>query len=108
MAVLGAVLSARVSEDVRSGLARLGVEADAHQSHSIPDLSALPGPVRAVFEGAFGEATGYLFLMAVPVAALALVAVSFIREVPLRTRLEMEARDTPDGPESVVVRGAES
>lgn len=46
--------------------------------------------------------------MAVPVAALALVAVSFTREVPLRTTFEMEARDTPDGPEPVVVRGTES
>ena len=43
--------------------------------------------MRAVFEHAFGEATGHLFLVAVPFAVLALVCVLFIREVPLRTTI---------------------
>ncbi len=66
-------------------LAELGEPVDPHQTGGIPDLSALPAPVRAIFEGAFGEATGHLFLVALPFAALALVCVLFIKEVPLRT-----------------------
>lgn len=90
VSALGAVLSAQVAAKVTSGLAALGIRTSAHQSHEIPDLGALPGPVRAVFEHAFGSATGELFLIATPFAALALVAVLFIREVPLRTTIERE------------------
>ena len=64
--------------------------ATARSSHSIPDLATLPAPVRAVFEHAFGEATGHIFLVAVPFAVLALVCVLFIREVPLRTTILRE------------------
>ncbi|MFL6155831.1 MAG: MDR family MFS transporter [Marmoricola sp.] len=88
VSALGALLSAQVSTKVTSGLAAIGVPTSGHQSHEIPDLSALPGPVRTVFEHAFGSATGELFLVATPFALAALVAVLFIREVPLRTTLE--------------------
>ena len=57
------------------------------ESHSIPDLDPLPGPVRAIFEQAFGEATGHIFLVAVPFAVAAFFCVLFIREVPLRTTI---------------------
>ena len=46
----------------------MGVTEDARGSHQIPDLATLPGPVRAVFESAFGDATGHLFLVALPFA----------------------------------------
>ncbi|MFL6022324.1 MAG: MDR family MFS transporter [Marmoricola sp.] len=89
VSALGALLSAQVSDKVTAGLTALGVPTSGHQSHQIPDLSALPAPVRAVFEHAFGSATGELFLVATPFALAALVAVLFIREVPLRTTLEV-------------------
>jgi len=87
VAALGAVLSHQVSARVTTGLAELGAPADTHQSHQIPDLSTLPAPIRDLFQMAFGEATGHLFLVALPFAALALVCVLFIREVPLRTTI---------------------
>lgn len=85
VSALGALLSHQVAEKVTSGLAALGIATSGHQSHSIPDLRTLPAPVREVFEHAFGASIGELFLVAVPFAALALVCVLFIREVPLRT-----------------------
>jgi hypothetical protein len=90
VSALGALLSAQVADKVSAGLSRLGIADGGHESHEIPDLSALPGPVRDVFEHAFGASTGELFLVATPFAVLALVAVLFIREVPLRTTI---ARD---------------
>jgi len=87
VAALGAVLSHQVSARVTSGLTDLGAPADAHQSHQIPDLATLPAPIRELFQMAFGEATGHVFLVALPFAALALVCVLFIREVPLRTTI---------------------
>jgi len=99
VSALGAVLSHQVAADVRSGLAALGISTDSHQSHQIPNLASLPEPVRAVFEQAFGQATGHIFLVAVPFAVAALACVLFIREVPLRTTI-MRADEI--APEAIV------
>lgn len=88
VSALGALLSAQVAGKVTAGLERLHVPMSSHQSHEIPDLSKLPAPVRQVFEHAFGTSTADLFLIAAPFALAALVAVLFIREVPLRTTIE--------------------
>ncbi|HSE71778.1 MAG TPA: MDR family MFS transporter [Nocardioidaceae bacterium] len=89
VSVLGAILGHRVSDSVTAGLHRLGVPpGGSGDSRSIPDMSTLPHPVRAVFEHAFGEATGHIFWVAVPFAVAALVLSLLIREVPLRTTIE--------------------
>ena len=91
IAALGAVLAHQVADSVRAGLTQLAAsnpEAAAslgHDTGNIPDLSTLPAPVRAIFEAAFGDATGHIFLVALPFAVGALVAVLLIKEVPLRT-----------------------
>jgi MFS family permease len=91
VSALGTALSHRVGAGVTSGLERLGITPPAEGgSTSIPDMSTLPAPVRLVFEHAFGDATGHIFLLATPFAVLALIAVLFIREVPLRTTIERE------------------
>ncbi len=95
VAALGAVLSHQVSTQVTAGLGQMGLAANAQQSHDIPDLSTLPAPVRALFQQAFGDATGHLFLVALPFAVVALVCVVFIREVPLRTTILREDEVTP-------------
>ncbi len=90
VSALGAVLSAQVTTSVTKGLAALGVSAAGGSDSAIPDMASLPAPVRTVFEAAFGDATGHVFLIAVPFAVIALVAVLFIREVPLRTTIDRE------------------
>ena len=100
VSVLGALLAHQVSAKVMTGLTEMGVDT-THQSGAIPDIDALPAPVRALYETAFGEATGHIFLAAVPFAVLALVCVLFIKEVPLRTTLEM-ADETPTEQDEVV------
>lgn len=91
VSVLGAVLSHHVTADVTTGLARIGVPATSGSGSSgIPDMATLPAPVRAVFEAAYGQGIGTLFMIAAPCALVALVAVLFIREVPLRTTIERE------------------
>ena len=89
VAALGAVLSHQITQKVTAGLSAMGVDT-SHQGGSIPTLDALPGPVRVLYQGAFGEATGHLFLTAAPFALLAFVCVLFIKEVPLRTTLDHE------------------
>jgi EmrB/QacA subfamily drug resistance transporter len=96
VSALGAVLSHHVTTGVTEGLAKLGVQpGSGHGASTIPDMSTLPAPVRAVFESAFGDATGQLFLIAAPCALIALIAVLFIREVPLRTTIERDDEAAP-------------
>ena len=96
IAALGAVLAHQVADAVRAGLtelarahpttaARLG-----HETGTVPDLASLPEPVRPIVQAAFGDATGHIFLVAVPFAVAALVAVLLIKETPLRTTVRRE------------------
>ena len=70
---------------------------------STPATRAAPSPTSTrcprrsgtLYEHAFGEATGHIFLVSVPFAVLALVCVLLIREVPLRTTLDADGRREP-------------
>jgi MFS family permease len=96
VSALGAVLSHQVATSLGGG----------HQSHSIPDLDTLPAPLRAAVEAAFGEATGHIFMVAVPFAVAAFVCVLFIREVPLRTTIQ-RADEIPSAPVGELASPAE-
>jgi EmrB/QacA subfamily drug resistance transporter len=96
IAALGAVLAHQVADAVQAGLTKLlathpeYASAVSHDTGSIPDVSDMPAPVRMVFESAFGDATGHIFLVALPFAIGALIAVLFIKEVPLRTSVKRD------------------
>ncbi|MFC8449063.1 MFS transporter [Kitasatospora sp. NPDC057223] len=87
VSALGAVLAAHVKTYTAEGLAGLGV-ASAGGDGSLPDVRTLPAPIAHVIEGAYGHATGGVFLIAAPVALIALIAMVFIKETPLRTGQE--------------------
>ncbi|WDZ87426.1 MDR family MFS transporter [Micromonospora cathayae] len=85
VSVLGAVLGHRVKDYLADGLTRLGVPASGTaDGGTLPDVHTLPGPIRTVVESAYGHGAGDIFLAAAPFALIALIAVSFIKEVPLR------------------------
>jgi EmrB/QacA subfamily drug resistance transporter len=84
VSALGAVLSSRVARYTAEGLAAIGVHGPANGG-GIPRLSTLPAPVRAIVEDAFGHGIGNAFAYAAPAAFVALIAILFIKEVPLRT-----------------------
>ncbi len=96
IAALGAVLAHQVADSVKSGVAELAStnpEMAAGMSHStggVPDVSSLPAPLQMIVESAYGDATGHIFLVALPFAVAALAAVLFIKEVPLRTSVKRE------------------
>lgn len=106
IAALGAVLAHQVADAVQSGLTRLlathpeYASAVSHDTGSIPDVSDLPAPVRVIFESAFGDATGHIFLVALPFAVGALIAVLFIKEVPLRTSVKREDELAAEAPQA--------
>ncbi|MGS2614729.1 MFS transporter [Micromonospora sp. LZ34] len=85
VAALGAVLAHKVNDYLAEGLAALGIPSSRSGSGgTLPDVHTLPGPIRGVVEGAYGHAAGDIFLVAAPFGLIALIAVCFIREVPLR------------------------
>ncbi|GGO72519.1 MDR family MFS transporter [Nocardioides deserti] len=102
VSALGALLAHQVSDSMAEGLRRLGVDPSAGGGRgSIPDLSELPPPIRALYETSFGDATGHLFLVSVPFALVALLCVLFIKEVPLRTTTADEPSAETVVPEAV-------
>ncbi|MEV0041725.1 MDR family MFS transporter [Streptomyces sp. NPDC050804] len=87
--VLGAILANRVTAEMTKSLAGTGQSASGGDG-AVPDISTLPAPMREIVQHAYGVATAELFLVAAPFAALALVAVLFLKEKPLKTTSGME------------------
>lgn len=101
VSALGAVLASRVTTLVSDGMTAIGVDLSALSggTSSVPDVATLPEPIRTVVESAYGEAIADLFLIAAPLGLVALVAVLFLREVPLGERSGLEQRlATPAAP----------
>lgn len=113
VAVLGTILSHDVKGNVSDGVRELAasgqlnrsdLERLSHSTGQIPDLSTLPGPFRTLYETAFGDAFGHIFLVATPFALAALVCILFIKEVPLRTTIQkdVEVLETEGQPADTV------
>jgi EmrB/QacA subfamily drug resistance transporter len=90
VAVLGAVLSSRVTTSVTQGLSDIGVRQAPASSGQVPDVSTLPGPVARVVEHAYGTGIAEIFLVAAPLGLVALITLLFLREVPLGSRSGIE------------------
>ncbi|WP_320781244.1 MDR family MFS transporter [Streptomyces sp. CRN 30] len=91
--VLGAILANRVASEITKGLGGAGAAAEGGSGGghgAVPDISALPDPVREIIQHAYGISTADLFLYATPCALLALITVLFIKEKPLKTTSGME------------------
>jgi EmrB/QacA subfamily drug resistance transporter len=83
VSVLGAVLGHKVTST-------LGAMASGGDG-TLPDVHTLPAPVRALVEHAYGAGVGEIFMLAVPLGVVALVAIALIKEVPLGTTSGVEA-----------------
>ncbi|MGW1714221.1 MFS transporter [Streptomyces sp. NPDC002156] len=112
VSALGAVLSHRIADHLKDGLATLDPKyasaLSGSTSNTIPDLDSLPAPLRTVIEGAYGHGIGDVFLYAAPAALLALVFSVFIKEVPLRTKgaLALAAEESGSAPTPVAETAA--
>lgn len=87
VSALGAVMAERVKDYISDGLSHLGPAAAQSMGggSQIPDLAALPGPVRAIVEDGYGHGIADVFLFAAPIALVAFLLTLFIKEVALRT-----------------------
>ncbi|HEY0188185.1 MAG TPA: MFS transporter [Cellulomonas sp.] len=92
VSALGAVLGSRITTLITEGLTAIGVDVSAlgSSTSSVLDVSTLPEPVKTIVESAYGEGIADLFLIAAPLGLVALVAVLFLKEVPLGQRSGVE------------------
>ncbi|OON79178.1 MFS transporter [Streptomyces tsukubensis] len=116
VSAMGAVLSTRVGDYMKDGLAHLGPKAAgaaAAGDGSIPNVKTLPGPIRQVVESSYGSGIADVFLVAAPCALIAFLVTWFIKEVPLRTSGALAPADeatppTPAAEPAMAMAGAGS
>ncbi|MFX0594685.1 MDR family MFS transporter [Melissospora conviva] len=101
ISVLGAVLARRVQENMTAGLTALGIDPAASGGTSALNLTELPAPVVAVVRGAYGDATGHIFLISAAIAVISVVASLLLKPTVLRSSLDLPA--TEKGPDAVAV-----
>jgi EmrB/QacA subfamily drug resistance transporter len=92
VSALGAVLGNRITSYLTGGLLAAGIDPSAlgGGTSSVPDVSSIPEPVRSIVESSYGHGIADLFLYAVPLGVVALIAVLFLKEVPLGRRSGVE------------------
>jgi EmrB/QacA subfamily drug resistance transporter len=92
VSALGAVLGSRITTLVTDGLTEIGIDPSAlgGGTSAVPDVSTLPEPIKTIVESSYGEGIADLFLIAVPLGVVALIAVLFLKEVPLGRRSGVE------------------
>jgi EmrB/QacA subfamily drug resistance transporter len=93
VSVLGAVMANHVKDLATDGLAKLGIQATGDGGASM-DLKDLPAPIADVMRAAYGDATAGIFMISAVVSAVALLAVIFIKEVPLRKTVDITPETT--------------
>ncbi|MGC5167405.1 MDR family MFS transporter [Luteimicrobium sp. DT211] len=90
VSVLGAALTTKVTDQISSGLAKLGVDAGLSGGGTLPEVDKLPGPVRTVVEQAYGDGVAHVFLIAAPLALVTVIACLLLKEIPLGTKSGVE------------------
>ncbi|WP_245635959.1 MDR family MFS transporter [Herbiconiux solani] len=110
VSVMGAVLGSRITTLVTDGLVKMGV--DPSQTGGlgdggIPNLSTLPDPIRILVESAYGEAVADVFLIAVPLAVISIIAIALLPNRSLGTKTSVEQLAEEEASTVVAVSGAE-
>ncbi|MDQ0802343.1 MDR family MFS transporter [Arthrobacter sp. SLBN-112] len=93
VSVLGAIMANHVKDLATDGLTKLGVQATGNGGASM-DLKDLPAPIADIMRAAYGDATAGIFMISAIVSAVALIAVIFIKEVPLRKTVDITPEST--------------
>jgi EmrB/QacA subfamily drug resistance transporter len=95
-AIFGTILSNRLAVHLAEQLGPMAALAQggAADANNIQAIQALPEPIKHAVLMAFTHALDDVFLVGVPVVALALIVSFFLEEVPLRTAASRPAGDS--------------
>jgi MFS family permease len=95
VSALGALLANRVKHHLADGLAAAGIDpGNAAGGSGIPNLSAIPEPVRTIVQSAYGSSIADVFLVSAPFALIAFLVALFLKERVLRGRGEPLSAET--------------
>ncbi|MDF0514123.1 MDR family MFS transporter [Agromyces sp. H3Y2-19a] len=91
--VMGSVLATQVTTHITSSLAKFTPtspdEIDALKSLAtgdLPKVSELPDTIRVIVESSYGQGIADVFIIAIPLAVLSLIAIAFLPNKPLSTK----------------------
>ncbi len=91
--IMGSVLATQVGDYLKTGLSGFQPtsqgEIDALQhlaSGNVPAVSTLPDTIRAIVESAYGHGVADVFLIAIPLAVIGLIAIAFLPNKKLSTK----------------------
>ena len=90
VSVMGSVLGTVVAQQIESGVGKLNAAdrltaAQTLGDGTIPHVSLLPDALRVLVESAYGSGVGTVFLIGVPLAAITLIMVALLPNIPLGT-----------------------
>jgi hypothetical protein len=95
--VMGAMLSTSVANYVTDGLdgftpsSQGEIDALKHlASGDVPKVGQLPDTIRTIVESAYGHGIADAFIIAIPLAVIAIIAIAFIKNKPLSTKTAAE------------------
>ncbi len=105
-ALFGAILNSRLETHLTDMMTAEGIDpsqVDPAATSNIETMQHLVEPIRTLVLTAYTDSLTDLFLFAIPFVVVAFVIALFLREVPLRTKIEV-----PEGQAAADVMGAES
>jgi EmrB/QacA subfamily drug resistance transporter len=88
VSVLGAIMSNHVKDLAVEGMAAAGIPVQGGSSGASMDLADMPAPIAEIMRAAYGDATAQIFLISAIISVVALLAVLFIKERPLRRTVD--------------------
>lgn len=94
-ALFGAILSTRLTHHLADSLPA-GQASTGDMTNSADAIKALPEPIHGIVVDGFADSLQDVFLSAVPVAVIALLASLFIKEIRLRSRYDGQGSGSPD------------
>jgi len=103
VAVMGSILGTVVAENIKHGVGGLEPEQQLEAANTlgggtIPQISQLPDYLRVIVESAYGTGVGSVFLAAVPLAIITLIAVAFLPNTRLGTQTAIQRAKAEQGP----------
>jgi EmrB/QacA subfamily drug resistance transporter len=101
IAVLGAVLAARVGDKIVAGMREAGLRGP--DSAGTLDFTGIPPEVEEIVRNAYADATGLIFFISAVVTVVTLVAVWLMPETELRTTVAKPGEETAERPEGLQV-----
>lgn len=108
VSVMGSILGTAVKDmmadrhqELLTAVAKLGAKgvaaAKSLQSGTLPEVNTLPVPIRTIVESVYGQAVADIFLVAVPLAIISVIAILFLPNITLGSKTAIERMRDENG-----------